>query len=269
MKKQFKLGVIGSSFFANAVLRGVVLSDFIREKKIIVSDDSEEELDKLNYLGVNTTLNHKFVAQNSEFLVLAVKPKKFGEIAKQLKGVNPEKIISLMDLPKKSVKNALGVGLIKVARCVMNMPCTIGSGVIGLDMLDFNKSIDDCDFISGVLNTLGTVVSLEENKLSAVSGLAANGPAYAFMFIDALVNAGVAQGLTKNEAKIFAVQTLLGSAEMVQREENTIEELTVQVCNMGGASVEAVKVLEDTSFAKSVIAAVEACTVKAKERENQ
>lgn len=174
-----------------------------------------------------------------------------------------------MDLPKKSVKNALGVGLIKVARCVMNMPCTIGSGVIGLDMLDFNKSIDDCDFISGVLNTLGTVVSLEESKLSAVSGLAANGPAYAFMFIDALVNAGVAQGLTKNEAKIFAVQTLLGSAEMVQREENTIEELTVQVCNMGGASVEAVKVLEDTGFAKSVIAAVEACTAKVKERENQ
>jgi len=267
MKKQFKLGVIGCSFFSNAILKGVVLSDLIREKKIIVSDESEEELDKLDYLGVHTTTDNKFVAENSEFVLFAVKPKKFEVISKELDGVRPEKVISIMDgLTKNTIKNALGFGVIKVARAILNLPCEIGSGAIGLDMVDFNKSTDDCDFISSVFGTLGTILSVEEGKLNAVYGLSGSGSAYVFAFIDALVNAGVKQGLTKNEAKILAVQTVLGSAEMVQREENSIEELTMLACNKGGAAVDAVKVLEEKGFSDAVSSAVEACVARAKER---
>lgn len=267
MKKQFKLGVIGCSFFSNAILRGVVLSDLIREKKIIVSDENEAELDKLSYLGVRTTTSNKFVAENSEFVLFAVKSKKFEAISKELEGVRPEKVISVMDgITKNSVKNVLGVGVIKVARAVLNLPCEIGSGAIGIDMVDFNKSTDDCDFISSVFGTLGTIVSVEESKLNAVNGLSGSGSAYSFMFIDALINAGVQQGLTKNEAKIFAVQTVLGSAEMVQREENTVEELTVLACNKGGAAVEAVKVLEEKGLSDAISSAVEACVNRAKEQ---
>ncbi len=149
MKKQFKLGVIGCSFFSNAILRGVVLSDLIREKKIIVSDESEEELDKLEYLGVRTSTSNKFVAENSEFVLFAVKPKKFEAISKELEGIRPEKVISVMDgITKNSVKNSLGVGVIKVARAVLNLPCEIGSGAIGIDMVDFKKSTDECEFIT-------------------------------------------------------------------------------------------------------------------------
>lgn len=267
MKKQFKLGVIGCSFFSNAIIRGVVLSDLIREKKIIVSDENEDELDKLDYLGVRTTTDNKFVAENSEFVLFAVKPKKFETISKELEGVRPEKVISVMEgLTKNTVKNALGVGLIKVARAVLNLPCNIGSGTIGIDMIDFNKSADDCAFISEVFGTLGTVVSLEESKLNAVYGLSGCGPAYTFMFIDALVNAGVKLGLTKGEAKILAVQTVLGSAEMVQREENTLEELTMLTCNKGGAAVDAVNVLEEKGFGGAVSSAAEACVNRAKEQ---
>lgn len=267
MKKQFKLGVIGCSFFAEAVLRGVVLSDLIREKKIIVADENEEELDKLNYLGVHTSLDYKFVAQNSDFVLFAVKPKNFEAVVKKFDGFKPEKVISVMEgITKNTIKNTLGVGLIKVARCVLNLPCTIGSGAIGVDMIDFNKSTDDSDFISTVFGTLGTVVSVEENKLDAVSGLSASGSAYAFMFMDAMIDAGVKQGLTKNEAKLLAVQTILGSAEMVQREEQTLEELTVLSCNKGGAAVQAVKILEDCGLKTAVNKAVEACTLRANEQ---
>ena len=265
MKKQFKLGVIGCSFFSNAILRGVVLSDLIREKKIIVSDENEAELDKLDYLGVRTTTNNKFVAENSEFVLFAVKPKKFEVISKELEGVRPEKVISVMDgMTKNTIKNSLGVGVIKVARTVMNLPCEVGSGAIGIDMVDFNKSSDDCDFISSVFGTLGTLVSVEEGKLNAVYGLSGSGSAYTFMFIDSLINAGVKQGLTKNEAKILAVQTVLGSAEMVQREENSVEELTILACNKGGAAVEAVKVLEEKGLSDAISSAVEACVSHAK-----
>lgn len=263
MKKQFKLGVIGCSASAVSVLRGVVLSDFIREKRIIVSDKSEDKLDGLNYLGVKTTLDNKFVAQNSEYLLLAVSPKQFNEVAESIEGVRPEKVISVMDgLTKSEIKNALGVGLIKVARAVLNAPCSIGSGAIGIDMTDFNKSTDDTDFLSNVFNRLGTVVSLEESKLDAVAALSGNS-IYGLMLIDGLIDAGVKQGLTKNEAKILAVQSVLGTAELVQQGEKSVDELVLEE-SKGGSAIEAVKIFEDGGFRKLVSQAVEACAAKKK-----
>lgn len=266
MKKQFKLGVIGCGFMASSILKGVVLSDFLREKKIIVSSSSEEDFEKVSYLGVRTVCDNRYVAENSEFLMFAVKPQHFGDVVKSLEGYRPEKVISIMaGVKKNTVKNALGVGVIKVARCMPNLPCSIGSGAIGIDMTDFNKSTDDTDFISNVFSCLGTVVSLEESKMDAVTGISGSGPAYAFMFIDSLIDAGVRQGLTKDEAKILAVQTVLGSAEMVMREEQSVEELIMSVCSKGGTTVEAVKVLEQGNFRKTISDAVEACINRAKE----
>lgn len=266
MKKQYKLGVIGCGFMADAILRGVVLSDFLRGKKIIVSDISDEKLEKADELGVHITTDNKFVAENSEFLLFAVKPQDFSRVVESLQGFRPDKVISVMaGVKKNTIKNALGVGLIKVARCMPNLPCTIGSGAIGLDMTDFNKSTDDTDFIYNVFNNLGTVVSVDESKMDAVTALSGSGPAYAFMFIESLIEAGVKQGLPRSEAKILAVQTVLGSAEMVQREENTVNELLMQVCSKGGTSIEAVKVFEDGGFRKIVCEAVDACAKRAKE----
>ena len=95
MKKRFKLGVIGCGVTARAILKGVVLSDFLHEKKIIVSDGNEENLHKVNRLGVQTTDNNRYVAENCEFLLLAVKQKDFAEAAANLKGCFHEKVISV------------------------------------------------------------------------------------------------------------------------------------------------------------------------------
>lgn len=166
---------------------------------------------------------------------------------------------------KNTIKNALGVGVIKVARCMPNLPCTIGSGAIGIDMTDFNSSTDDTDFISNIFNSLGKILSVDESKMDAVTGISGSGPAYAFLFIDALIDAGVKQGLTKKEAKLLAAQTVLGAAEMVQREEQTLSELIMQVCSKGGTTIEAVKVFEEKNFSNIVSEAVEACVKRSQE----
>ncbi len=266
MKKQFKLGIIGCGNVATAVLRGVVLSDFIREKKIIVSDCDVKKLDAVNYLGVRTASDNRFVAENSEYLLLAVHAKDFAAVAESIEGVRPEKVISVVSgVSKATVKNSLGVGLIKVARCVPNAACAIGSGAIAIDMLDYNKSTDDTDFLSNVFGFLGTVVSTEESKLEAAAGV--NCPISALMLIDALVDAGVKNGLTKNEAKILAVQTVLGVAEMVAREEESVSELLMRVCKGDFVALKAVKSLEDAGFRSGIIDAVGAATEKNEESE--
>lgn len=77
MRKQYKLGVIGGGFMAQAILKGAVYSDFLKPKKIIVSDISEQALEKLDYLGVNCTVNNRDVAENCEFFVVGSQAAEF------------------------------------------------------------------------------------------------------------------------------------------------------------------------------------------------
>ncbi len=267
MKKQFKLGIIGCGNMATAILKGIADSGVIRTKKVIVSDKNRDKLDKIfDSLEVNISDDNRFVAENSEYLLLAVKPQNFAEIAAELKGVCPEKVISIMAGVKKSViKNSFGVGLIKVARCMPNLPCTVGYGMMGIDVTDFNKNTDDTDFIFNLFGCLGRVLSVSEEKLDAVTGISGSGPAYAFIFIDSLIDAGVKQGLTADEAKLLALQTVWGSCGMLMESEKPLSELIMSVCSKGGTTIEAVKVLEQNNFRGIISDAVDACVKRSKE----
>lgn len=265
MKKLYKLGVIGCGFMAQAILKGVVGSDFIRAKKVVVSDTNEDKLDWAVDFGLVATKNNKFLVENSEYVLFAVKPQNFEEVCAQLEGVCPEKVISIMaGVKRDKIKGALG-RKIKVARCMPNLPCSIGSGMMGVDMSDFNDNQDDLEFINGVLSCLGTVLSTDESKMDAVTAISGSGPAYVFMFIDALTDAGVQLGLTRNEASLLAVQTVMGSAEMVEHSETPVPELIKRVCSKGGTTIEAVKVLEDGNFRKVIADAAVACAKRSKE----
>jgi pyrroline-5-carboxylate reductase len=265
MKKLFKLGVIGCGFMAQSILKGVVASDFLRAKKVVASDVNDEALDSAAELGVMGTTNNKYLVENSEYVLFAVKPQNFESVCQSLEGAVPAKVISIMaGVKRDKIKAALGRDT-KVARCMPNLPCSIGSGVIGVDMTDFNSSQDDLEFISGVLNCLGTVLSVREEKMDAVTGISGSGPAYVFMFIDALIDAGVKQGLTRNEATVLAVQTVMGSAEMVEHSDVPVTDLIKRVCSKGGTTIEAVKVLEERNFRGIVDEAVAACTKRSKE----
>ncbi len=267
MKKRYKLGVIGCGFMGTALIKGIVLSDFMSARKILVSDTDAQKLEEINSsLGVETTVENRKVAEECEYLLFAIKPQMFDSVASEIRGIKVEKVISIMaGMTKSYIKNALGVGLIKVARCMPNLPCSIGSGAMGVDMSDYNKSLDDTQFITMLFDCLGTVISLPEDKIDAVTGISGSGPAYVFMFIDSLIEAGIKQGLSKDEAATLAVQTVLGSAEMVLNSDKSIPELVGSVCSKGGTTIEAVKVLEDNNLRGVVDLAVDACVRRSKE----
>lgn len=265
MKKQFKLGIIGCGDRAQTILKGVVLSDFLHEKKIIVSDVSEERLDLAASLGVHATYENQFVAENCEFLVVAVNQENFKAVAQSLNGAKPEKIISIVSgVTKNSVKTEIGVSILKVARCVLNFPCAIGSGVVGVDMSDFNESLADTEFISNVFNCIGTVLSVDESKLNAVSSLSDCGHTFTLALMDALIDAGVKQGLSRDEARIVAVQTVYGAADTAENDNGQMSDLIVKSCK-GNSVIEAVKVFEKNNFRGIISEGVEACAKRLKE----
>ena len=267
MKKQYKLGIIGCGFITKAILKGIFEHDFLRSKKIIVSDLLDENLSAVAYdYGVNVTKDNRYVAENSEYLLLAVQPQIFSEVAEKLRGVSPDKVISVMAGVKKStIKNSFGVGLIKVARCMPNLPCSVGLGMTAVDVTDFNSNNDDCDFVFYLLSTFGQVLSVTEEKLDAVTGISGSGPAYTFIFIDSLIDAGVKQGLTRDEAKLLALQTVWGSCAVLMEGDKPLNEMIMGVCSKGGTTIEAVKVLEEKDFRGTVSSAVEACVKRSKE----
>lgn len=261
MKKQYKLGIIGCGEIATVLMRGAIESDFLRPKKIIVSDISEEQLDKVDYLGVHSTNSNAYVAENSEFLVLAVKAQDFPAVASSLKNVWHDKVISLSSgLKKADIKNALGQSYaVRVARFEMNFPCTVGDGVIGADMSDFNSLHDDCDFFSNLFSNLGTIISVDEGKLNAISVL--SDATLPYLFMDSLVEEGVKLGLTRAEAKIVAANSLYGSSSVALNSEDTLIEL-LKKSSRATCGLEAVKAFESGGFSKIVADAVAACLSK-------
>ncbi len=267
MKKQFKLGVIGGGFMAQAILKGVIYSDFLRAKKIIVSDVSGEALDKLDYLGTALTENNRDVADNSEYILFAVKPQNFLTVAESLHGLPIEKVITIMaGVRKQKIKDALFGRSIRVARAMPNLPCSIGSGMTALDLSDFEDNVDDCSFINSIFSNLGNVLSISEDKLNAVTGISGSGPAYVYMFIDGLIRAGVKQGLTEDEAKTLAVTTVFGGAEMVAHaEDKSLNDLILAVCSKGGTTIQAVESFRADDLYGTIDRAVTACVQRAEE----
>lgn len=267
MKKQFKLGVIGGGFMAQAILKGAIYSDSLRAKKIIVADVSRKTLDQLEELGVSTTESNADAAQNCEYLLFAVKPQNFPAVAEGLRGIPVEKAITIMaGVKKQKIKDLLGAPALRVARAMPNLPCSIGSGMTGLDLSDFEGDVDDCSFIDSVFSNIGNVLNVGEEKMDAVVGISGSGPAYVYMFIDGLIRAGVKQGLSEDEAKVLAVNTVAGGAEMVAHtEDKTIDQLISAVCSKGGTTIEAVESFRRDDMYGMIDRAVAACARRSKE----
>lgn len=267
MEKKFKLGVIGGGFMSQSIVSGVINSKTLDKEKIIVSDLNEVALNKLNSMGVFTTNNNDDVLEKSEFILFAVKPQSLTSVAESVNKYSDLKLISIMAGVKKQRLKDIFQGSL-VARAMPNTPCSLGSGAVGLDISDY-KNENDVAFIKSIFDSIATVALLPETKLNAVTGISGSSPAYFYLFIKSLVEAGVANGLEEIEAKKLAVATMKGSADMIlSNADKSLDDLITAVCSKGGTTIEAMKVFEESKIADIVREAVNACVKRATELEN-
>ncbi len=269
MKKKFKLGVIGAGFMATSIINGAISNEIVDCKDIIVSDISKASLDKISQHGVNTTTNNIELITNAEFVLFAVKPQNLNDLLNNLSIFADAdlKFISIMaGVKKDKIKNIFKNA--KVARCMPNTPCSIGLGAVGLDLSDFNNESDKT-FINNLLGALATVVSVKEEKLNAVTGISGSAPAYFYLFLKGIIDAGVKHGLSYEDAKALANSTMIGAGKMVElNHDKSLDELINAVCSKGGTTIEAVKVFNDKNLSKITEQAVDACVKRSFELEN-
>lgn len=259
----FKVGIIGVGNMGEAILKGIVSKSLFNHLDIVIYDKDSERVkycvDKYNVAAASDVRN---LIDLSEIIFISVKPKDFGVAINGALFKDEHIIISVMaGVSIKKLREFIKKG--SIVRTMPNTPALIGEGVIGVsfDSLDMDKK----NRVKEILNCLGVVVEVEESLIDAITGLSGSGPAYVFLFIDALAQAGVKMGLNYKQALEIATQTVIGSAKLLKESCQHPCVLRDNVTSPAGTTIYALHELERKGFKDAVISAVEVATKRSKE----
>lgn len=266
MKKKFKLGVIGAGFMSSAIVNGAIGAGYLKNSEVIVSDPFDKARERMSAKGVSTTADNKEIFDNSEFVLFAVKPQSFAEAVNSVDKNGSYKIISIMaGVRTDKIRKIFPASA--VARCMPNTPCSVGFGAVGIDASGLKNASDE-EFVKGLFSSFAEVVSVREEALNVVTGVSGSAPAYFYLFLKGIIEAGVKHGLTEQEAKMLAVNTMIGSGMMVKNnKDKSLDELITAVCSKGGTTIEAINVYNEKGLSEITDEAVGACVKRAEELE--
>ena len=263
--KEFKLGFVGAGNMAEAIVSGAIKKNVVSAKNITLFDISTTRTQELkDKYGVNAAETMPALAKEADILILAVKPNIMPNILAELSDINAKQPLVSIAAGWSAEKIKTGLkNKNDVLRIMPNMPLMAGEG---MSVFESPSDMDEEEylFIKTVFQALGLVLEQPEKLMDAVTAMSGSGPAYVFMFIDAMADAGVLNGLSRNDAILLASQTVLGAAAAVLETGTHPAQLKDAVCSPGGTTIEAVRVLEEKGFRSAIIEAVNACAEKSK-----
>ena len=274
MSKEIKIGCIGCGIMGGALIKAIAKK--VGGEKILLSDGDVEKAKSLALeLGANFATSNAQIIENCSHIILAVKPAFFSSVLEQIKSsyndrANSEQknlpvMISIMaglsieKIEQMSIQAGISGGLQNILRLMPNLPATVNEGMIALCTKE-NVSSEiskEVEFVKEILSCAGKVEQVSEKLMDVVTAVSGSGPAYGFMFIEALADAAVLLGMPRTQAYIYASQTLKGAAQMVLETSEHPAKLKDAVCSPGGTTIQAVKSLEEKGFRSAVISAVE------------
>ena len=261
-----KIGFIGCGNMAQAMISALVKSKLIESNQIIVSNRSKSILEKMNKeYGITIASNNIEVAEKCDIVFLAVKPNLYEMVMKEIKDSKTIDKIFVSIAPGKTMEfleTHLGTDA-KILRTMPNTPSMVSEGMTAI-CPNQNINSEELELLVKLIESFGAVEIIEEKLFDAVVAVSGSSPAYVFMFIEAMADAAVIQGMPRAQAYRFAAQAVLGSAKMVLESKRHPGELKDMVCSPGGTTIEAVAVLEERGMRSAVIEAMRKCGQKSK-----
>jgi pyrroline-5-carboxylate reductase len=252
-----KIAFIGPGVMAEAVIAGLLRKKLAKPENIIASGPREERGSELSKkYGIQSTMDNAFAASQADVVVLSVKPQRLSEVMKGLKGIRPDALL-LSIIAGASMKK-IGTGL-KHKAVVRSMPNTPGQIGQGITVWTASKEVteEQQEMTRSILGALGEEVFVEdESYLDMATALSGSGPAYVFLFTEALIDAGVHMGFPRRIAEQLVLQTIKGSADFYRNAERHPATLRNQVTSPGGTSAEALYYLEKAGFRTAISRAV-------------
>lgn len=262
-----RVGIIGTGNMGGAILRGIITENYVRPSELLVFDASANRMKQLcdEYAGLRTAADSLQVAEESDIIILCVKPNYIESVIRQIRpALNGKTIVSIAaGWTLDRLEAALEGSGAAYMRVMPNTPAMVGEGMTAICDESTAKE-NDFDFVKGIFDALGKTVILPETLFDAATALSGSGPAYVYMFIEAMADAAVLEGIPRKKAYEMAAQTVLGSALMVLSTGNHPGELKDAVCSPGGTTIEAVASLEKNGLRSAVIDAIRVCADKSR-----
>lgn len=273
---KYAIGFIGCGNMALAIVSGLIKSQIFDGSEIIVSGTREESFKKCQHLNVKTTLSNRELVQSCRIIFLCVKPNMAVAVAKSIgsaKTSGRQTLVSVLaGTSIESLKDHFqGLPDINYIRAMPNTPLMVLAGATALTP-DDTKSIDsqqNFEVIKLIFESLGVAEVVDESKFHAIVGLSGSGPAYVYIMIEALSDAGVKQGLPRDLAKRFSAQTVFGASKTLLETGMHPGQAKDQVTSAGGTTIYGVHELEKGRVRDTLINAVEAATKRSMELSKQ
>ena len=252
-----KIAFIGPGVMAEAMIAGLLRKQLAKPENITAAGPREErgaELQKK--YGIKITTDNAFAASHADVVVLSVKPQRLSEVMKGLKGIRSEALVLSIIAGASIKKISAGLKHKPVARSMPNTPGQIGEGITvwasSNDVTEEQQGI-----ARAILGALGDEVFVEdESYLDMATALSGSGPAYVFLFTEALIDAGVHMGFPRRIAEQLVLQTIKGSVSFYHQAGRHPATLRNQVTSPGGTSAEALYYLEKAGFRTAISRAV-------------
>jgi pyrroline-5-carboxylate reductase len=259
-----KLGTIGGGVMGEAILSRLLDQGIYQNTEIIVSEPARQRREFLQQqYGVRVTDDNDLAAK-SPVLLLAIKPQIFGRVIAEL---------AHRDRTQLAISILAGVSIAQleqafphqpVVRAMPNTPATVGAGMTAIAAGN-SVSTEHLDLATQIFQAVGEVVTVPESLMDAVTGLSGSGPAYIAIAIEALADGGVAAGLPRQIADKLALQTVLGTAQLLDRSHLHPAQLKDRVTSPGGTTIAGVTKLEQAGFRSALIEAVIAAAKRSQE----
>ncbi|WP_409295245.1 pyrroline-5-carboxylate reductase [Peribacillus sp. SCS-26] len=260
------IGFIGCGKMAQAMIAGMIKKGVIPAGSIIASAYTEITRNMVrDAYGIRVTSRNQEAASESDLIFLAVKPDLYKGILDEIKPVLKEDAVIVTiaaGISLEFMEKELG-DRAKIVRTMPNTPSLVGEGCSAI-CPNGRVTVDDLDDVLELFNSFGRTEVLKESLMDAVPAISGSSPAYVYMFIEALADGGVRDGIPREQAYRMAAQAVLGAAQMVLETGIHPGVLKDNVCTPGGATIQAVAALEKHNFRSAVLAAMESCTNKSK-----
>lgn len=262
-----RIGLIGAGNMGSAILRGMLTADYLQQSDVAVCDTSRRKLEELSreLPGVTYAESAAELAEMCEMVILAVKPQYLRDVIDEIRAdIEGKAVISIAaGWTVAMLEEALEGTDATCLRVMPNTPAMVGEGMTAIcDETSFSE--EDFAFAKGIFDACGRTVVLPEKLFDGAIAISGSSPAYVFMMIEAMADAGVKEGIPRACAYEMAAQALLGSALMVLQSGTHPASLKDAVCSPAGTTIEAVEMLERRGFRAAIMDAMNACAEKSR-----
>lgn len=263
------IAILGAGNIGEALISGLVASG-VDPKSIVATNRTAARSTHLaKAYGIETGSDNRTAAKAADAIVLCVKPAQIAavldEISEEIDDASEQPVVISMaaGVTIAAIEEAASAAGVPVARVMPNTPMLVGKGVLAVA---FGRFVDDGqrEAVRELLAPAGTVVEVAESQMDAVTAISGSGPAYYFLLTEALVDAGVSLGLTRELASKLAAATAAGAGEMLAGD-TAPSELRAGVCSPAGTTVAAIREFEESGLRGAVYRAASASAIRSAE----